>query len=153
EDVHEPGLRHLRDGLHRLAVAPDRHEIWRGREVEVPQIVVQALEVPDALAGARVEREHAVGEQVVAGTVRAVKVERRRTGRRESPGVLLIDRDAGPRVRAAGDLPRVLRPGVVAELAGPWNRVERPADLSRVDVVRADVAGRGRQRLGDGAAD
>ena len=54
----------LRDGLDRAAVAPDSHQGRRGGKVAVPDIVLDALEVPDALAGARVEREHVLANRL-----------------------------------------------------------------------------------------
>src|SRR5207247_5988432 len=43
-------------------------------------------------------------------------------------------------------------PRVVADLAGLWNRVEDPADLSGGHVERADVPWRSRQRFRHAAA-
>ena len=77
-----------------------------------------ALEVPDALAGPRVEREHAVGEQVVAMARRRRRSRTTPIRSRRTPCRLLIDRDARPGIRAAGELVGVLRPGVVAEFPG-----------------------------------
>src|SRR5205085_7700685 len=59
------GLGELRDRGYVLAAMLHRHDDRRAREVVVPQVVVQRLEVPEPLAGAGVERERAVGEEVV----------------------------------------------------------------------------------------
>src|SRR5205823_5669652 len=64
-----------------------------------------------------------------------------------------VERHAGPTIRAAIDGPRFLGPGLVPELAGMRNRVERPAQLPGADVIRADVAGRCGQPLADATAD
>ena len=53
-----------------------------------------------------------------------------------------VDRDFAPRVGAAGVLPRVGRPRVVAELAGTRNGVERPDQPAGDHVVGTQVAGR-----------
>ena len=55
---------------------------------------------------------------------------------------LRVDRDLAPRVGAAGVLPCVGRPGVVAELARTRNGVERPDQPACDHVVGAQVAGR-----------
>ena len=83
EDVDVSGLRDLRDRVDRAPVARHRDERRRRGEVAVPEVVLHRLEMPDALARPRVEREQRVGEQVVADAVRAVEVERRRAGRGE----------------------------------------------------------------------
>src|SRR5262249_2666086 len=54
---------------------------------------------------------------------------------------------------AADVLPRVLRPRVVAELAGMRHRVKLPRELAGDDVVGANVAGRGEVGLAGGRAE
>ncbi len=124
------------------SVPRHRHEHRCLRRVAVPQVVVHELEVPDALAGlAR------------AGRARSCRTARRRCrsppqkshagepiGRYTMPR-RGVDADPAPGVGSAHGLPGVLRPGVVAELAGPRDRVEGPADGARAHVVGADVAG------------
>ena len=100
------------------------------------------LEVPEPLAGARVEREQAVAEQVRAGAVGAVVVVGRRAGREVGDAALRVDRDLAPGVGAADVLPGVLRPRLVAELAGMRHGVELPHQLAGDHVVGAQVAGR-----------
>ena len=78
--------------------------------------MAHGLEVPLALARHRVEREHGVGEQVVALAEPAVEVLGRRAGRRKHPAALLVDRHAAPGVGAAVVLSLDPLPGVVAEL-------------------------------------
>ena len=51
-------------------VVRDREQRRRSRQVQIPQIVVDDLVVPEALAGVRVERDDRVGEQVRADTGR-----------------------------------------------------------------------------------
>ena len=59
EHIGERLLRHLDDRLDRLAVDGDVDQNRRRRIVVVQQIVVHGLEVPDALAGLRVQTDHA----------------------------------------------------------------------------------------------
>ena len=68
-------LRHLRHGVDRFAFSSDRHEVRIDRQIVVPQVVPQRLEVPDALAGPGVERDRAVRKQIIAVAVAAVEVE------------------------------------------------------------------------------
>ena len=103
--------------------------------------------MPQPLAGLRVEREQAVGEEVLADPIRAVEVVVRRAGRHVDDAALFVDRKRAPVVGAADVLVRLLRPGVVAELAGQRNRVELPDLVPGDDVVGADVAGRRDERF------
>ena len=146
-------LGRLRHGIDALPVAHDSHERrWRW-EIAIPDVVLDRLKMPDALAGVRIEREERVGEQVVAGTVGAVEIGRGGAGGDEDESTFYIDCHSRPVVGAARVGPGVLRPGVVAVLAGTRNGVERPAKPPGADVVGADVAARCRQALGRPAAD
>ena len=142
EHVEEAGLAGVSDRVHAPAVVPHGHELRRGDVVEVPQVVMHRLEVPEPLAGARVEREEAVGEEILADAIRAVEVVVRRSGRDVDDAAFFVDRHRAPVVHAADVLVGLLRPRVVAELAGQRHRVELPLLLTRDDVVRADVARR-----------
>src|SRR6185436_17888241 len=51
---------------------------------------------------------------------------------------LLVDRDLRPDAGVAIHRPRIPFPGVVAEVVGPWNRVERPEQLAGADVEGAN---------------
>ena len=100
------------------------------------------LEVPHSLAGARVEREQTVGEQVHAVAIRTVEIVGGRSGRYVDDAPLLVDRHLAPVVRAADVLVGLLRPRVVAEFAGLRHGVELPHALAGDDVIGADVAWR-----------
>ena len=86
EHVEESGLAGLRHDVDGAPVVADGQQLGRGREVVVPEIVVDGLEVPEPLARSRVEREQAVAEQVVAGAIAAVEIVRGRAGRHEDDG-------------------------------------------------------------------
>ena len=79
--------------------------------------------------------------------VPAIEVVLRAAGRDVDDAALLVDRLLAPVVGAADGLPRVRRPGVVAELAGPRHGVKRPDQRAGAHVERADVAGRRRVLL------
>ena len=99
------------------------------------------LEMPQPLAGPRIEREQAVAEEVVALAIAAVEIVRWRAGRQKHDAVLLVEREIAPRVRAARVPEGGLRPRFVSVFTGTRNRVERPHELSGEHVVRADISG------------
>ena len=111
--------------------------------------MVHGLEVPAPRAGARVERDQAVREQVVAAAVAAEEVELAAAGRHVDDAARGVHRHLGPGVGAADVGARVLRPGLGAELAFARDRPERPDVGAGADVEGADVAG-GRRVLAVG---
>ena len=76
---------------------PHGKQLGRGGVVVVPDVVMDHLEVPQALAGARIEREQAIAEQIRAGAIRAVEVVLRAGGRGVDDAALLVDRKLAPR--------------------------------------------------------
>ena len=133
-------LRRHADRLDGFSIDGDVHQDSGSREVPVPDVVVDRLEVPVAFAGVEVEADDAVGEQIVARTMTAVVV----TGRHFRGEVhairSFVDRDGAPVAGVARVRPRIVQPRVVAFLAGLRNRVEDPEALARAHVVSADVA-------------
>src|ERR1700683_1863187 len=118
--------------------------------------MVNQLKVPQPLAGARVQREDRIPEQVVAFAIRAIKVVSSGTQRDVSDAALLIERHLIPVVNAANRLPSVRRPGVVSKFTGARDHMERPHELSGDNMVGMNVGGRrivsgvaGRQRCND----
>ena len=152
EEVEIALLRRLRDGVDALAIAVEAEERrWRGK-VAIPDVVVHALEMPDALACVRVEGKQRVGVEVVADAVAAVEVHDCRSGRRIEDAALRIENHAGPIICGAGGFVGVLRPRLVARFAGQRDGVEDPAQCTRPQIVCPDVArGRG-MRFGLAAA-
>ena len=63
-----------RDDFAVAAVVADGGELRRRARVDVPEVVVHDLEVPQALAGARIERDDRRAEQVGADAIGAVEV-------------------------------------------------------------------------------
>ena len=116
-------------------------------------VVADDLEVPDALARGRVERDERIGKQIVAQPVGPIEVTRGRPGRHIDEAPRLVERHPGPAVGAAAVLPGALRPRGVPEFARMRNGVEGPAQRARPHVVGANVTRGGRQPLADAAAD
>src|SRR6476620_5939210 len=104
--------------------------------------MMHVLEMPEAFARPRIEREQTVGEEIGAVSVGAVEIERARAGRKIRDAALGIDGDFTPGVGSPDVAPRVLWPGVVAKLAGMRNSVKLPHEFSRDDVVGAQISGR-----------
>src|SRR3954468_19050111 len=125
----------------------DGDQYGRGGEIPIPDVMMHCLEVPDAFAGFRVQRQFTIAEQVIAQPVTTVKVKRGRTGRNVNDAGLLIYRHSGPVIGAAAFLPRVFRPGVITEFAGMRNGMKTPALLSGADIIGAYVSWKSRQSL------
>ena len=139
EKENKATLRNLRDRVDAPPAARDGDEIGRGREVAIPDVVMHRLKVPETLPGLGVEREQRVGEQVRADPIAAIKVRRRRPSRDVDNAPPNVDGHPRPRIRAAGSLPCIGRPGVVAEFTRVRNRVKGPADPSAAHVVGAHI--------------
>src|SRR5689334_2673540 len=100
--------------------------------------------MPNSLARFRVQRNQGIGEEIVANAVGAVPVGRCGTGGDIDDAAFSIEGHAGPVVGGTAVGPRVLRPGVVAELLRMRDGVKSPAQLARAHIVGANVArGRG----------
>ena len=76
EKVNKSLLAGLSDRVHFLAVVLNGHQSGRRWKISVPDIVPDALEVPDSLPGFRIQCQQAVGEQVVAHPIASVEIER-----------------------------------------------------------------------------
>src|SRR5689334_4872942 len=104
----------------------DRDEVGVYRKVVVPEVVMNGLEVPDALAGLCVQRDGAVGEEVVPLAIAAIEIEIRRSQARENHPPLLIDTQSAPGIGPAPLLPGVRLPGLRTEFSRPGNRMKPP---------------------------
>ena len=102
------------------------------------------LEMPKLFACRGVDRNDAVRVEIVADPVASIEI----VGGR-SPVVA----SAIPRFSSMATPPhaltppadfqyRILRPGVITFFAGIWNRVERPEQLSAVNVPAAEISWR-----------
>ena len=142
EDEDPALLRDQGDGGDVPAADRDVDQVGRRREVEVPDVVVDDLVVPDAAARPGVEADQAVGEQVVALPVAAVEVVRRRADGQVDIAELRVGSHRRPHVRSADALGGAVLPGRVAELPRSRHGVEGPQELSGSGVVAADIARR-----------
>src|SRR6266567_145670 len=147
EQVDESLLRGLCNRVNRMAAALDGEQHRRRRKIAVPNVVVNSLKMPEALAGARIDGDKAIGKQVVANAVRAIKIECGRTRGDVDDATGGVERHPGPVVGGAASFPRVRRPGVVTKFAGQRDGMKGPAKFSGAHVESANVARRGGKRL------
>src|SRR5438876_12081962 len=99
------------------------------------------LEMPQALAGAGIERQQAVAEEIGAAAIGAIEVVLRARRGGVDDAALFVDREFAPDIRSADALPRILGPSVIPELAGARNGVESPHQLPGHDIESAYIAG------------
>ena len=111
------------------------------------------LKVPNAFAGAGIEGEHTVAEQVHAFAIGSVEIETGRTRRAKYPTALGIQSETAPRIRSTIGLTVLPVPSVIAELAGLRQGVENPTKLTGAGIVGANVSGGGSITLRDASAD
>src|SRR5882724_118155 len=109
--------------------------------------------MPEALARAGIEREQAVGEEIVAKSVRAIKIKGGGSSGNVDDAANRIEGHSGPVIGGAAGFPCVARPGVVTEFAGNRNSVKRPAKFAGADIEGTNVAGRSRKGFWIAAAD
>ena len=121
------------------AVATQRHEIRRGRQVTVPDVVAHELKVPHALSRIGFENNERVGEQVVSNPVRSVHVVGRGSGWRKDQAAFFVHRQATPAISRAAILPCILRPSLVSKLAGMRDGVKAPAESAVANIVGSDI--------------
>ena len=138
-----------RHGLYGLAGNGDVHQQRRRREVVVPDLVMDGLEVPFHLAGLEVNRHQALPYKPVAGPLTAIEVRRRRFNRQVGEAGFRIGGHFGPDAGVAGVFRRAFEPGVVAGLTLLRNGVkfpELPAGTHVVGARRALVVAITRRR-------
>ena len=95
--------------------------------------------MPDALAGAGIEADDAVAEQVVPGPIAAVEIIARCAEGQINVPEIVIGADHGPDVGPTELPPRSRFPGIGTELALSRNRVEGPQQFPRVHIVTAHI--------------
>src|SRR5215468_3459836 len=103
---------------------------------------MDSLEMPNALSGGSVERNQAICKEVVAKSIRTVKIICRGTGGDVHNSSPRIDGHAGPIVRACAVGPGIFRPGLVTEFTGMRDRVEGPCQVASAHAVCTNVAWR-----------
>src|ERR1700691_2925878 len=100
------------------------------------------LEMPFAHAGIGVETHQRLAEEIITGATPTVEIVGRRADGQINQAAFFIQAHRRPDVRVTGELPRIIAPGVVAELTSLRNSMEAPHALSGARVEGAHVAGR-----------
>src|SRR5713101_1687967 len=98
--------------------------------------------MPETFAGAGIEGEQAVGEEVVTDAIGAIKIKSGGTSGNVDDSSNRIERHSGPIVGGSAGFPGVTWPGFVAEFAGSRNGMKRPAKFAGADVEGANIARR-----------
>src|SRR5688572_33425564 len=65
EDVQKSHLRTLGDGIDPAPTVRDREQRGRGRQIHVPEIVMDELLMPDPASGIRVQGNDAIGKEIL----------------------------------------------------------------------------------------
>ena len=154
EDEGERLLRDLRDRLDLLAADRDVGEDRRRRRRPSPRCRDgRAGSARRACRSSRRGRRGCPQNRLSPRPVAAVEVAGRHLDGDVDVAELFVAGQRRPRAGVAGVLPGVVLPGLVAELAGLRDGLERPDALAGADVEAADVAGNVRLRRRRGAGD
>ncbi len=132
--------------IQQAVLARDRHdaapaareERWGGRRIPIMQVVRNLLHIPGEFSGIKVQRNHAVGVQIIAAAGGIIEVRRGIAGRYEEQTTLRIDGHAGPGGAAA--LVGVAAPGRRRSITGSRHDVERPDHRPGRGIKRIDPA-------------
>ena len=118
----------------------NRDQIWVGRQVIIPKIVVHHLEVPAELAGGGLQADEAVSVEVLTLAVCTVEIKGGGAKRQVDEPALLVHGHDGPNVDAGPILPGVAFPRFVTRLARSGNRMEGPDQPASAHVEGANIA-------------
>src|SRR4029077_3639417 len=102
----------------------DIAEHGSGRQIIVPETMVNALKMPDALACLRIQADQALGEEIVAETVPSVPVIGRSPRWNVDITEFIIGAKQCPGICVASVFPRLLLPCFVSELASLGNSMK-----------------------------
>ncbi len=88
--------------------------------------MVHHLEVPLPLARLQIDANEAFSKQIVPGPISAVEIGSGRFNGQVDKPEFLVNGNLRPDTGIAIHGPRVVQPRIIAKLARPRNRVERP---------------------------
>ena len=143
EHVREAVLGNLRHRVDLASIYRYCHKVRRCGQVVVPHAVVHRLEVPLPLACAGVEAHQRLGEEVRPHAAATPVVAARCARRHVQQSALYVERHQPPHVGVASVAPRLVLPGIRAEVVARLrNGEEHPAALTRAYVERLHGSGR-----------
>src|SRR5207244_7587507 len=140
ENIRECLLGDLGNGLDPAAIHRDVHQVWRRRNVPVPDAMMNELVVPHSFAGFGVKTHQALPEKAITGPMAAIQIIGRRLDRQVHVPEILVRGHRTPDTRLSRVAPGFVLPGVVTELARPWDGVEDPDALAAPRVKAAHMA-------------
>ena len=105
--------------------------------------MMHCLEMPDAFASARVQRQDALVIQIVANAIGAIIIEGGRAEGEIDDAVFFIDGDFAPGVDAARVFVGVLWPGFITIFSRKRNCMKYPNHLAGHYTVCPDMSGAG----------
>ncbi len=124
-----------------LSVFVDVEQNGRRGYVVIPQIVMDSLEIPDALARVGTQRHQRIREKVVAQALSAIEIRAGAADGEENEIALRIGRDYGPGIRRARALRAAILPGIGACAFGILrDRIESPLEFAGDGIESAYFA-------------
>ena len=140
EHEQQAHLGDLGDGRDQLAVVAHVDECRRGAKIEIPDVVMDRLVVPDHVAGHGIDRDDRIRIQVVAMMRTAPIVVASLGDRREEHAAIGVDRHDAPDVGAADWLlPAVVQPCRLVRVARLRDEFRLPQLPARSRIVGLDV--------------
>ena len=126
----------LGDRIDLLSVSFYGNQIGRSRDVAIPHIMMHELIMPDPFAGVGIERQKAIGEEIVTLAIAAVKVKSCGPCGHVDDLPLPVDAHATPVVGTAHIRIQVVirRPCFISEFTGTGDGAEHPFDFPRDDI-------------------
>src|SRR5262245_61123387 len=121
QHVSERLLRQLHKSLYRLSVDIEIDEDRMRRHVEVPNIVMDELVVPNHLSGSDIQADEAVSKEIAAWARSAIRIVCSGLDVQVDVTELHVDREGSPHSGIARVLGRSVQPGFVSFLAFAWN--------------------------------
>ena len=143
QNKHPARFAHRRERRNLLPVFHDIHQPGRGRQIIIPKIVMDHLEVPFVLSGVGVDSDDRIAEQVRARAIAAVVIRRSRAEGDVNDAALFVGgQEPAPGVRAGAIFPAVIQPAVVADLRPDLESIETPTASRRAGIEGARISRR-----------
>jgi hypothetical protein len=101
---------------------------------------MDGLEMPQSLSGFRVQRDKAVAEQIVTGTVATVEIVSCGAEWNDRDATFFIDGQLTPIVNSTCGLIKFRWPRFISRFSGMGNGVEDPQELSCFHVITVNIA-------------
>jgi hypothetical protein len=154
EDEHPSGLADDLDRGNLLTVDLEVEQAWSRRQIGIPQVVMNRLEIPFELARGCVHGDDGICEKVRARPVSAVVVRGRSAdGHVDRVGLFVRGHVPAPDVCAGAAVPTIVEPGFVTDFTRTRDGVKSPEELAGDRVVGARVARRSLGQLADAGAE